>query len=409
MKTLFTLGACLLFVLATVHAQDNQTIAYSWRDGNVAFAYPAAWSMPVSETTPTGARLLLHESAAASDGIVIEIEFVNPPSARPFDLMAERLASFGLRAAPPFEAPLAGITALETTGADANGEQTGIARGTFVADERVLLVVAAAPAARGTELLAHFDTVANSLVASATQMPLQPDGTLYTRMGSERLMHDVAGYGSFTLDTAAQMWTFDGAAGDMISLYATDINRSETLNLRLRLIAPEGTQIAENDNHSGGVFYGPFSLYDAVLSGVVLPIDGVYTLAVEAVFGDGVYSVGVASAQAIALSSGSSTRVQGRIDDAFAAQSWTFAGSTGQVYTITMLAGEGTTLDTALRLYAPDGALIDQNDDTRDTELGTNAQLAQVTLPQDGIYRLEATRYAGGGTGVYELIIVPTG
>lgn len=409
MKTLLIIGAYLLLVLATAHAQDSQTLAYSWRDGNVAFAYPAAWNVPASETTATGARLVLRESVAASDGVVIQIEVVNPPSARPFDLMAERLAAFGLRAAPPTEKQLAGLRALETIGTDSNGEQTGIARSTYVANERVLLIVAIAPAERGAELLAQFEFVANSLVTSATQMPLLPDGTLYARMGSERLTHGVAAYGSLTLDTPAQMWTFDGAAGDRVSLFAADINRSETLNLRLRLIAPEGTQIAENDNHNGGALYGLFSLYDAALSGVALPIDGVYTIAVEAVFGEGVYSIGVQRAQSIVLSVGDAARVEGRIDDTFAAQSWTFVGSAGRVYTITMLAAEGTTLDTALRLYAPDGALIAQNDDTRDPELGTNAQLAQVTLPQDGVYRLEATRYAGGGTGAYELIIVPTG
>lgn len=406
MKTLFILCACLLLTVHATYAQVIEGVAWSWRAGNLAFAYPADWDMSHNDTTATGARLTL---ADAADTQTISIEVVNPPSARPFDLMAERLAEYGLQAASPTETQLAGLIALDTTGNDLSGERTGIARGTYLADERVLLVVAVAPRERSDDLRAAFDLVANSLVASATQMPLMSDGTPYTRMGSEQLTYDNAAYGSLTPDTSGQTWTFDGMAGEMISIFAADINRSETLNLRLQLIAPEGTQIAENDNHNGGVFFGPFSLYDAVLSGVVLPIDGVYTIAVEAVFGEGVYSIGVQRAQSIVVSPADSVRVNGAIDDTFAAQSWMFDGSAGQVYTFTMVAEDGSTLDTALRLYAPDGALLNQNDDTRDSELGTNAQLAQVTLPQDGMYRLEATRYAGGGSGTYELIIVPTG
>jgi hypothetical protein len=53
--------------------------------------------------------------------------------------------------------------------------------------------------------------------------------------------------------------------------------------------------------------------------------------------------------------------------------------------------------------------VIEQNDDARDTALGLNAQLVQVQMPQDGIYRLEATRYAGEGEGAYEIVIVATG
>ncbi|MCL4247783.1 MAG: hypothetical protein KJ065_06520 [Anaerolineae bacterium] len=399
------LGVVFVLGIQAVRAQDTDLIPFSWTKGDAAFAYPADWAAPISSDTDTGAILMLMPQADGSDAHVA-IETVLAPAARPFDLLAARLSAVGVTASAPTNTTLGGLAAIEVRSSAGDG----IGRATVRADGSVLLIYGSTDAPTGDAMQLAFEQIAASLALGARQMPTVPDGdgATFTRMGSERLEAGTAALGSLQPGAAAQTWTYAGATGEEISVFSTDINRLETLNVRLRLNGPDGVLLAENDSHGGGVLYGLFSLYDAALSNIVLPTDGIYTITVESVFGAGVYGIGIARTQSLVLNSDSATRVQGVIDDVFAAETWSFAGHAGQVYTFTMFAAEGTTLDPALRLFGPDGDLIAQNDDARDVALGLNAQLVQVQFPVDGIYRLEATRYAGEGEGAYEIVIVTT-
>lgn len=399
---------CLALLASSQLAFSQQAgIAYSWQAGALAFAYPATWELPLETTTSGGVRLELTDPSHPDTFVVIET--IALPERRVFDLMAARLADAGVSVGAPTNTTLAGIVALEVHERDPQSARVGIGTGTNRSDGSALLIWGTAPREHGNALLVAFDQIVDSLVEGTWQMPRLPDGSPYTRIGEEQLQPGVPAYGIITPENRAQRWSYAGTGGDMISLYAVDINRTQTLNLRLRLAAPEGTIIAENDNHSGGAFYGLFSLYDAGLYDVTLPMDGVYTIQVEGVFGEGVYAVGVQQAGSVALAEGEATRIFGSISDVFANQTWVFRGTAGAVYTFTMFAESNTTLDPALRLFAPDGRLLAQNDDARDPSLGLNAQLVRVELPQDGIYRLEATRYAGEGEGAYEIVILEVG
>jgi WD40 repeat protein len=103
---------------------------------------------------------------------------------------------------------------------------------------------------------------------------------------------------------------------------------------------------------------------------------------------------------------------------------WTFQGRTGETITITVLAddpGSGTTpeewvakglFDSLLRVYSPDGTLLAENDDVDGTMLpvgsvaDTNSQISNLTLPIDGVYRLEIrSAYGGVTSGAYTLVI----
>jgi hypothetical protein len=98
-------------------------------------------------------------------------------------------------------------------------------------------------------------------------------------------------------------------------------------------------------------------------------------------------------------------RATGELDIAFPEALWEINGSAGQVLTITLEATSGD-LDPLLRLIAPDGSVIAENDDAEDSALGTNAQIVGVSLPADGLYRLQAARFDGAGG--YALTIVST-
>jgi len=398
--------ACALGMMDFARAQVGAYMPFSWTEGDVALAYPADWPAPILTTMEMGAVVQLQPASENAD-LQISLEIIETPVGRLFDLLYERMGRAGVTVSVPINTTLMGLAATEVRG---EASKIGIGRGTLRADGNALLIYGSADASARDALLAIFEDVAGSLTPGARQMPIIPggDGANFERIGNEQLASGVAALGSLETGAAAQSWTYAGTAGEEISVFATDINRLESLNLRLRMNGPDGALLAENDSHSGGVFYGLFSLYDAALSNVTLPTDGIYTITVESVFGTGVYGIGVERTQSFAMDTTYATRVQGVIDDVFAAETWSFPGRAGEVYTFTMFAAEGVTLDPALRLFGPDGSTLAQNDDARDVSLGLNAQLVQVVLPADGIYRLEATRYAGEGEGAYEIVIITT-
>jgi hypothetical protein len=175
--------------------------------------------------------------------------------------------------------------------------------------------------------------------------------------------------------------------------------------MALRLIAPDGTEVAYNDDQQGADLFG---IYDAQIPDIALPQDGTYTVRVEWRQGQGTYVLGVSAEQPLpAPGDDGVIRLGGRLQDVFPVQRWAFAGRRGDVLTLTLSSAEGGALDPALALYQPDGRLLAYNDDASDAVLETSAQLAQVSLPADGTYTIAATRYEGAGR--YSLTIVNTG
>jgi len=234
-----------------------------------------------------------------------------------------------------------------------------------------------------------------------------PDGTLYfidsdgsfgaitamraglpaDRVGATELELNKAVQGAFNDQTAQQTWTYDGTAGQSITISA--LNISEGLTVALRLIAPDGSEIA----------YSEDQLVDQRLEA-----DGIYIIIVERVDGTGAYTLGISETQTINFDSNGVARLEGELDEVFTVQRWSFEGQAGQNFTLTM---QAETLDPILRLLDPDGSVIDENDDTGDPALGSAAQIVNTQLPEDGRYMIEAASFEGEGR--YELIIVRTG
>ena len=79
--------------------------------------------------------------------------------------------------------------------------------------------------------------------------------------------------------------------------------------------------------------------------------------------------------------------------------SYFFAGVAGQTVTIRMTRTNDK-LDPYVRLYAPTGALVAQDDDSGGSH---NAMLSRLTLTQTGAYRIGAASYAGETAGAYTL------
>jgi hypothetical protein len=214
-------------------------------------------------------------------------------------------------------------------------------------------------------------------------------------------MLDVPVQGAVNEVIPQQRWTFNAIGGQQVTINAVEVVHDGGLDVALRLLAPDGSEEAYNDDQLGVDLY---SIYDAQIPLHTLESSGAYTVVVEWVQGEGAYSLGINTARPFELSSDSVTRLEGSLRDALPTQRWTFTGRAGQVFTITMQAEPGSTLDPLLRLLAPNGELVVWNDDAADPALGVNAQLSRAALPADGTYVIEASRYEG--EGAYTLVIV---
>jgi hypothetical protein len=230
--------------------------------------------------------------------------------------------------------------------------------------------------------------------------------------------------GQITNEVFSNAWTFEGIAGQVVTI--TMQRGADSLDPSLRLLGPEGTIIAESDdvgqNDSG------LAAFDAQISAFELPSDGTYTI-IAARYG-GRNTRGNQGPYTLTLTEGDASTaivpttpttpvvidtiaygdsVRGQITDEAFSQLWQFEGQVGQTITITMLR-DGRTLDPYLRLIGPDGAVLAENDDARSTGIGAlNAQIAEFTLPMDGTYTIDATRYgaeaATNSVGTYTLTL----
>lgn len=226
---------------------------------------------------------------------------------------------------------------------------------------------------------------------------------LATQTAAAALTVDAPVEGLFTEAATDQTWTFSASAGDEITVSAVELSRAGVLDLALRLLGPDGQEIASNDDQLGLNLFG---VLDAQISAQVLPTSGTYTAIVTRVAGSGIYSLGVTALRSLPAAEGDVIRVEGELSDAIPAHTWEFEGSAGQTLTLTMQPGEGS-LDPMLLLYGPDGELVAWNDDAADVDMGTTAQIVLQTLPADGTYRLDATRF--DGSGPYSLVVVAMG
>jgi DNA-binding beta-propeller fold protein YncE len=247
-----------------------------------------------------------------------------------------------------------------------------------------------------------------------------PDGTLFVaredgsivarsanaapeRTGDGTVVNDVPVQGTLNESVLRQEWRYAGTAGEQITISAVDLTRTDALDMSLRLIGPDGGELAVNDDQLGLDLYGRF---DAQIADQVLRAEGTYTIVVEWVRGAGTYTLGVSANRRFELSADSAAHLEGALQDVFPVQRWVFEGRSGQVVTFTMFAESGD-LDPALEVIQPGGTTLAYNDDADDPELGINPQLFRVELPDDGIYVLEASRFEGSGR--YSIVALVNG
>ncbi len=95
-----------------------------------------------------------------------------------------------------------------------------------------------------------------------------------------------------------------------------------------------------------------------------------------------------------------SGHVTGDLISSFDREIWSFNGDAGSIITLTA-SGESGNLDPAVALYDPAGRIIAMDDDTG---AGNNSMLANVRLPEEGIYYAQV--FGDTGAGTYALTLL---
>ncbi len=217
------------------------------------------------------------------------------------------------------------------------------------------------------------------------------------RVGSTNMLPGTVVQGFLEGDITRQLWTFDALSGDIITLTAIADVLSD-LDLAIQLLDSTGREIAYSDNFEEALFMNPL---DPQIDNLTLRQDGRYIVIVEALSGEGLYSLGLSRAETIDVSSGQ-VSITGAVSEALPVQRWLFDGRGGQTVEISMFSNSST-LDPILVLLSPGGNIIEENDDALDTALGFNAQITDIALASNGRYIIEARRFTGEGS--YQLTI----
>lgn len=262
-----------------------------------------------------------------------------------------------------------------------------------------------------TVVVGRFEDTAGEfeLTFSAAQDTTVPDDTMAS---DNSIVYGDVVSGDINDDNVSQEFTFEGAAGDVVTLlaYAT----SGDVDTVLTLAGPDGTLIAENDD-------ADFSTTSSAILDQPLPTDGTYTVTVtrfEGVNGQtsGTFELSITATAAVPNNTDDTAIdtdttaigevVMGTINDETPEVRFTFDGVAGDIVTIQMVATSGN-LDTSLFVLDENGDNIARNDDADFTT--TDSLIEQFELPNDGTYTILATRFLGvDGTssGEFELTII---
>ncbi len=192
--------------------------------------------------------------------------------------------------------------------------------------------------------------------------------------------------GQIASEAVVDRWRFQAALGDVVSISVSPNTRT-LLVPRVLLLSPEGEILASADAREGT---------DATIAGYELPRGGNFTLLITRALGmagrtGGRYNVHLqitSPATAPAFLTLPATQ-RGALDTATPMRRWTFVGKAQTTVRATLEATSGD-LDPVLRIYDPTGKPLASSVDTI-----TQRAEALATLPIDGTYIVEASRYDG--------------
>lgn len=200
---------------------------------------------------------------------------------------------------------------------------------------------------------------------------------------------DRANISTMSRRAAAEVWHVTLTKGDLVSIGITPMDGN--IAPIVELISGDG-QLLGIDSGSGG-FRSPF------ISGVRVPMSGIYLLKVRPSTAD---SIGAYQLVWRYLDLGpTATPPPGTlpiltVESSITAEEYAFfpfQGRAGQRVIIVVRSSDGSTLDPVAALIGPDGTIVGEGDDSS----GTLDVYFEMTLPDDGTYQLRVNGYLSAG------------
>ena len=190
--------------------------------------------------------------------------------------------------------------------------------------------------------------------------------------------------GTLTENELSAEYTFEGEAGDVVSLTLS----SRRFDSYLTLETAEGVEVASNDDSGGSL--------DAAIENVALPETGTYTVIVTSANGTGTgnFVLNLTYSGIDSIEYGES--VQGEISETVPSNSYRFEGTAGDVIIISMTSNQ---FDTFLTLSNGSYDLFSDDDGGE----GTNSLIIGYVLPDTGTYFINARGYSNFSFGQYTL------
>lgn len=233
---------------------------------------------------------------------------------------------------------------------------------------------------------------ANDNVVTAT---LQPTAAVASSGGS--LTYGDSAEGSISSDTVSIAYTFEGQAGDSVTINLS----SPDFDAYVVLQDGSGAELVSDDDSAGSL--------NARIEDYSLPADGTYTIQAGSAFGgvNGSFTLSLESGAAVDATPIATATDQspvttsaifsGTLSENQYSASYPFEGQAGDQVTFTLSSQD---FDAYLILQDSAGKILAEDDDGGG---GVNAQIANFSLPSDGRYSLIATSANRAQTGDYTL------
>lgn len=202
------------------------------------------------------------------------------------------------------------------------------------------------------------------------------------------------------------LYIFEGNAGDNIVLTMT-ADEGSGLDTTLWLYPLDefdiNAHIGYNDDNPNAGGTGTNSQIVATL-----PRGGEFVIKATRFGGTGGYTLTLEANDSVIQAINYGDSIAGELPDDATSDVYSFSGNTGDEVTISMIAADDDQLDTKLNLYRlvdyAAGVTLASNDDSNEVGF-PNSQIV-TTLPSDGEYIIEATRFDGAGP--YTLMLEAT-
>lgn len=204
--------------------------------------------------------------------------------------------------------------------------------------------------------------------------------------------------GAFTQDGQEHRYTFLGYAEDRITFGMSRLDATATFDPIIRLQAPNGDIIAENDNYGDSA--------DALIINFQLPATGVYTLYVGGVNGVGTGGYRVAVGAGFTLRdvehglAPHNEPVLATIETYGVREVWLAEVTAGDSLSVSVEAWNNSSLDPMVEVVSPSGVTLGFDDDSG---ANSNAILVGIPAPETGLYRIHIAACNHTSIGTYRL------